>query len=67
MWHQAEHAARVVAHARDESLGAMECRTAAVYPGGDHSIIVADVLSLHLAQDEEPALLYHRGRYGVAP
>jgi flavin reductase len=51
----------------DESLGAMECRTAAVYPGGDHSIIVADVLSLHLAQDEEPALLYHRGRYGVAP
>lgn len=50
----------------DDSVGALECRTTAVYPGGDHSIIVAEVVAVYLAGDDEPALLYHRGRYGAA-
>lgn len=51
----------------NDSVSALECRTAAVHPGGDHSIIVAEVVALYLSQDDEPALLYHRGAYGVAP
>lgn len=51
----------------DDAVSALECRTVAVYPGGDHSIIVAEVVALYLSRNDEPALLYHRGRYGVAP
>lgn len=50
----------------DASSSALECRTTAVYPGGDHSILVAEVLALYLADTDEPALLYHRGRYDTA-
>lgn len=50
----------------NDSVSAMECRTTAVYPGGDHSIIVAEVLALYVSEIDEPALLYHRGGYGVA-
>ncbi len=50
----------------NDSLGAMECRTVAVHPGGDHSIIVADVVALYLSERDDPALLYHRGVYGAA-
>lgn len=50
----------------DDSVSALECRTTAVYPGGDHSIVVAEAVALHLSDDDRPALLYHRGGYGVA-
>jgi flavin reductase (DIM6/NTAB) family NADH-FMN oxidoreductase RutF len=48
----------------DGALAAMECRTTAVHDGGDHSIVVAEVLGV-----SEPAavpggpLIYHSGRY----
>jgi flavin reductase (DIM6/NTAB) family NADH-FMN oxidoreductase RutF len=39
-----------------------ECRHAAGYDGGDHLIVVGEVL--RLKQDDLPPLLYYRGRYG---
>lgn len=42
----------------------LECRTHAVYDGGDHDIVVGEViLAREGARDAEP-LVYHRGRYG---
>jgi flavin reductase (DIM6/NTAB) family NADH-FMN oxidoreductase RutF len=38
-----------------------ECRHAAGYDGGDHLIVVGEVL--RLARADLPPLLYHRGRY----
>ena len=38
-----------------------ECRHAAGYEGGDHLIVVGEVL--RLVQADLPPLLYHRGRY----
>jgi flavin reductase (DIM6/NTAB) family NADH-FMN oxidoreductase RutF len=47
----------------DEALAAMECRTTAVHDGGDHSIVVGEVLGVtELAGDSGP-LVYHSGRY----
>ncbi len=49
------------------ALATLECRTAAVHPGGDHSIVVGAVLDVQLADDPGPALLYYRGDYGALP
>lgn len=42
-----------------------ECRHAAQYHGGDHLIVVGEVL--RLAQADLPPLLYHRGGYTALP
>ncbi|KAA0082072.1 flavin reductase [Mycolicibacterium sp. P9-64] len=42
----------------------MECRLWAEYDGGDHTIVAAEVLSLH-ADSTTSALLYYRGAYHV--
>jgi flavin reductase len=47
------------------SLSAFECRTSAVYPAGDHSIVVGEVVSLECAAHPGDALVYYRGRYGT--
>jgi flavin reductase (DIM6/NTAB) family NADH-FMN oxidoreductase RutF len=47
----------------DGATATLECRTAAVYPGGDHSIIVGSVVSAGIAENAESALVYHRGTY----
>jgi flavin reductase (DIM6/NTAB) family NADH-FMN oxidoreductase RutF len=47
----------------DAALGALECRTTAVHDGGDHSIVVGEVLG---ASEPNPAgrpLLHYSGRY----
>jgi flavin reductase (DIM6/NTAB) family NADH-FMN oxidoreductase RutF len=54
----------------DVALAAMECRTTAVHDGGDHSIVVGEVLGVtervkadgEVKRDGEP-LIYHSGRY----
>ncbi|MFI6598847.1 flavin reductase family protein [Nonomuraea sp. NPDC050536] len=46
----------------DEALATLECATTAVHPGGDHSIVVGEVLSLATPHDGSP-LIYHDGRY----
>jgi flavin reductase len=47
----------------DQSLAALECRTTAVHPGGDHSIVVGEILSVELPDNPAAPLLYHRGGY----
>jgi flavin reductase (DIM6/NTAB) family NADH-FMN oxidoreductase RutF/DNA-binding MarR family transcriptional regulator len=41
----------------------VECRSAAVYDGGDHLIFVGEVERFDYS--DRPALLFHGGRYGV--
>lgn len=43
-------------------LAYLECRLTAIYPAGDHSIFVAEVIEATVASDELP-LLFYRGRY----
>lgn len=45
----------------EESLAHLECRVAATYPGGDHTIITGEVLHATVRQDRP--LLYYRGGY----
>jgi flavin reductase (DIM6/NTAB) family NADH-FMN oxidoreductase RutF len=48
-----------------ESIGAMECRTHAVHDGGDHSIVVGEVLDFGVPSDDGSPLVYYRGAYGT--
>ena len=47
----------------DGALAAMECRTHAVHDGGDHSIVLGEVLGVTEPGDERGPLIYHAGRY----
>jgi flavin reductase len=47
----------------DASLATLECRTTAVYPGGDHVIVVGEVLAVVSRDSDEGGLVYYRGRY----
>ncbi len=39
------------------------CKRSAVYPGGDHDIIIGEVMRFETVRDE-PSLLFYRGNYG---
>lgn len=47
----------------EQSLATLECRTSAIHPGGDHSIVVGEVLSAEFGREGDGALLYYRGEY----
>lgn len=47
----------------DGALAELECRTWAVYPAGDHDLVVGEVVTIGLADDVARPLLYHRRRY----
>ncbi len=47
----------------DQSLATLECRTTALHAGGDHSIVVGEVLGAWLHEDDAGALVYYRGGY----
>jgi flavin reductase (DIM6/NTAB) family NADH-FMN oxidoreductase RutF len=47
----------------DAALAAMECRTTAVHDGGDHSIVVGEVLGVTESAARAGPLVYHGGRY----
>jgi flavin reductase (DIM6/NTAB) family NADH-FMN oxidoreductase RutF len=49
----------------DDALSTFECRTTAVHPAGDHTIVVGEVVSLTSAPHPGEALVYYRGRYGT--
>ncbi len=49
----------------DAALATFECRTTAVYPAGDHSIVVGEAVSVTDADHPGDALVYYRGRYGA--
>lgn len=45
-----------------ECLSRIQCAKEAVYPGGDHSIILGRVICLEDSSDKKP-LVYHQGKY----
>ena len=47
----------------DGALATLECRTAAVYDGGDHSIIVGEVVGVSNSADARGPLIHHQGQY----
>ncbi len=47
----------------DGALAAMECRTTAVHDGGDHSIVVGEVVGVTGPGGDRGPLIYHAGRY----
>jgi flavin reductase len=47
----------------DAATATLECRTRAVYPGGDHSIVLGEVLAATVSEASETALVHHRGAY----
>jgi flavin reductase len=47
----------------DESLATLEARTVASYPGGDHTLVVGQVLSVAEPRPDAPPLIYHESRY----
>ena len=47
----------------DDALAALECRTTAVHDGGDHSIIVGEVLAVSEPRPEGEPLLYYASGY----
>ena len=52
-----------------DALAALECRTYAVHPGGDHTILIGQVLSAAgpTAPEVPGPLLFHAGRYRRLP
>ena len=48
----------------DQAVAWMECRTRDSYPAGDHTVLLADVVSARTGNAEAGVLVYHRGRYG---
>jgi flavin reductase (DIM6/NTAB) family NADH-FMN oxidoreductase RutF len=47
----------------DGAIAALECRTYAVHDGGDHSIVVGEVLSVSRPNPDGSPLLYYAGSY----
>jgi flavin reductase (DIM6/NTAB) family NADH-FMN oxidoreductase RutF len=48
----------------DRALAWLECRTRAVHDGGDHDIVVGEVVRAEEGDRDGVPLVYHRGRYG---
>lgn len=46
----------------EESLGWLDCKLVAAYPGGDHSIFVGEVVALGQPPGDSP-LLYYQSQY----
>jgi len=47
----------------ETAMAWLECRTYAVHPGGDHSIVVGEVVGIGFGHDDTGTLLYHRSGY----
>jgi flavin reductase len=47
----------------EQSVGTLECRTTAVYPGGDHTILLGEVVAVAVPPDAGAPLVWHRGGY----
>lgn len=45
------------------ALGWMECRTTAIYDGGDHDIVLGEVTGVQVGDRDAAPLLYFRGHY----
>jgi flavin reductase (DIM6/NTAB) family NADH-FMN oxidoreductase RutF len=51
------------AYLLDTALATIECRTVAAHPGGDHTVLIGEVLSVATPRPGGPPLVWHRGRY----
>lgn len=60
-WHEGANGAAIL----DGAIGYLECKIAQSYEGGDHTIIVGEVLSGDAGGDRP--LLFFKGRYGRLP
>ncbi len=49
------------------ALAHLECTTFQVHEAGDHTIVVARVVTIGSPDGSRPALLHHRGAYGSSP
>ena len=47
----------------EASLATMECRTVAAYPGGDHTIVLGEVVAIGTHDSDDGGLIHYRGRY----
>ena len=47
----------------DGALATVECRTWAAHPGGDHTVVIGEVLAVATPRPDLPPLAWHRGRY----
>ncbi|HYT09150.1 MAG TPA: flavin reductase family protein [Mycobacteriales bacterium] len=47
----------------DSALATFECRTRGAHPGGDHTVLVGEVLALATPSPQTPPLVWYRGRY----
>jgi flavin reductase (DIM6/NTAB) family NADH-FMN oxidoreductase RutF len=47
----------------DDALATFECRTVEVYAGGDHTILLGEVLDLAVRRPGDPPLVHYRGEY----
>jgi flavin reductase (DIM6/NTAB) family NADH-FMN oxidoreductase RutF len=47
----------------DGALSTVECRTWATHPGGDHTVVIGEVLSVATPRPDLSPLTWHRGRY----
>jgi 3-hydroxy-9,10-secoandrosta-1,3,5(10)-triene-9,17-dione monooxygenase reductase component len=54
---------RATGPALNDAVAWIECRLRDEYDGGDHTIVVADVLAIDAAEQAVP-LVFFRGRYG---
>lgn len=45
------------------ATGTLECQTWAVHPGGDHDILVGEVVAAAAADTNDTALVHHRSAY----
>jgi flavin reductase (DIM6/NTAB) family NADH-FMN oxidoreductase RutF len=70
--HDTEGALAGVPHSRgphtgalvlDTALSTFECRTVAAHPGGDHTVLIGEVLAVATPRPEAAPLVWHRGRY----
>jgi len=51
----------------DGALAALECRTTAVHDGGDHSIVIGEVVSVTEPRDGGPLIYFSGGYRRLAP
>src|SRR5699024_7370998 len=47
----------------DDALAWLECRTWAEYDGGDHTLVVGEVLAARVSEDRDDPLMYYRSHY----
>jgi flavin reductase (DIM6/NTAB) family NADH-FMN oxidoreductase RutF len=47
----------------DDAIASLECRTWEVYDGGDHSIVVGEVIGLNSRRPDVGPLIYYKRKY----